>query len=191
MFLLKYLALGVGYLLAAYGCFMLLGGIGNDHIALPLAGLLLLYGWYALSRAERGRDVRAHPLPAAILAHLPLVICMIVDVTISDQIGSDKVTWFYAWGMPLRLPISMIIRPMELLAGGRILLEYGLTLLLLVAFFCMGQKQVPLKGHTLALPALAVVIRETGILPVRWSQLLLLLWPLWYSWEYWKRRSNR
>ena len=44
MFLLKYLALGVGYLLAAYGCFMLLGGIGNDHIALPLAGLLLLYG---------------------------------------------------------------------------------------------------------------------------------------------------
>ena len=191
MFLLKYLALGVGYLLAAYGCFMLLGGIGNDHIALPLAGLLLLYGWYALSRAERGRDVRAHPLPAAILAHLPLVICMIVDVTISDQIGSDKVTWFYAWGMPLRLPISMIIRPMELLAGGCILLEYGLTLLLLVAFFCMGQERIPLKGHTLALPALAVVIRETGILPARWSQLLLLLWPLWQSWEYWKWRSNR
>lgn len=191
MFLFKYLALGVGYLLAAYGYFMLLGGIGNDHIALPIVGLLLLYGWYALARSERSRDVRAHPLPAAILAHLPLVICMIVDVTISGQIGSDKVTWFYAWGMPLRLPISMIIRPMELLAGGRILLEYGLTLLLLVAFFCMGQKQVPLKGHTLALPALAVVIRETGILPVRWSQLLLLLWPLWYSWEYWKRRSNR
>ena len=116
---------------------------------------------------------------------------MIVDVTISDQIGSDKVTWFYAWGMPLRLPISMIIRPMELLAGGRILLEYGLTLLLLVAFFCMGQKQVPLKGYTMVLPALAVVIRETGILPVYWSQLLLLMWPLWHSWEYWKWRVDR
>lgn len=191
MFLLKYLALGVGYLLAAYGCFMLLGGIGNDHIALPLAGLLLLYGWYALSRAERGRDVRVHPLPAAILAHLPLIICMVADAACCHWIDPDGFTWFSVFGMPLRLPISMIIRPMELLAGGRILLEYGLTLLLLVAFFCMGQKQVPLKGYTMVLPALAVVIRETGILPVYWSQLLLLMWPLWHSWEYWKRRSDR
>lgn len=191
MFVLKYLAIGGGYLLAAYGSFLLLGGIENGHIALPVLGLLLLYGWYALTRSERKKDNTSHPEWAALLAHLPLLFCMLIDVTISHRIGADRITWFYAWGMPLRLPVSTILKPMELLRGGGILIEYALTLLLLAAFFYMGQKEIPLKWYTMALPVLAVVLRETGILPDGWSQLLLLLWPLWHSYEYWKWRMTR